>query len=151
MTDLRIPPIPKAPAKGFVFEGAALHQAKQDLGKELVELFRWMAKTTMVPGYQDIFRRFGAAVPCPAGVRDLTRLPYQAIRGPCDTRGLSPLGCVYAEASFAVQLYWDLCIDGQLAEAEDIRQHIAHLRDVWDRGVDKCEWIGSPREGWRLV
>jgi hypothetical protein len=142
--------IPKCPTvkPPFSFGDVAQYQAKQDVGKEIIECLKWMQKNTIVPGYQEMLGKFIAAVPCTTTVRDPARLPFPAI-GPAATSGTSKLGCVYTRLSWVVQIYWTMCIDGDDNTAV-IREHLAWVRDVWTRGVEKCKLIGSPREGWTL-
>jgi hypothetical protein len=144
---LQIPRVPTVKPT-FSFGNVALHQAKQDLGKEIIECLRWMQTRTVVPAYQEMLGRFIAAVPCTTGIRDPARLPYPA-SGPVDLRGTSKLGCMYARLSWIVQIYWTMCIDG-IDQSGYIHEHLAWVRTVWERGVDKCKLIGSPREGWTL-
>ena len=142
--------IPKCPSvkPPFSFGDVPLYQAKQDLGKEIVECLRWMQKTTVVPSYQEMFGKFIAAVPCTAGFRDPARLPYPA-PGPAAPQGISKLGCVYTRLSWVIQVYWSMCIDG-IDHSDMIRGHLAWARAVWSHGVEKCKMIGSPREGYTL-
>lgn len=142
--------IPKCPAvkPPFSFGDVTLHQAKQDIGKEIVECLRWMQKATFVPSYHEMFGKFIAAVPCTTDVRDPARLPFPAT-GPSATSGTSKLGCLYTRLSWVVQIYWAMCIDGDDNTAA-IRWHLAWARAVWARGVEKCKLIGSPRGGWTL-
>jgi len=142
--------IPKCPTvkPAFSFGDTALYQAKQDLGKEIIECLRWMQKATFVPSYHEMLGKFIAAVPCTTDIRDFTRLPYPAT-GPADVRGASKLACLYTRLSWVVQIYWTMCIDG-VDQSDMIREHLAWVRAVWTKGVDKCKLIGSPREGWTL-
>jgi hypothetical protein len=144
---LQIPRIPSVKPP-FTFGDTAMYQAKQDLGKEIVECLRWMQKNTIVPAYQDMLGKFIAAVPCTSNIRDFTRLPYAA-SGPLDLRGNSELGCVYTRLSWLIQMYWDMCIDSNNRSLA-IRAHLEWVRAVWSKGVHKCKIIGSSREGWTL-
>ena len=143
-----IPKCPTVKPPAFSFGDTALYQAKQDIDKEIVECLRWMQRSTAVPSYQEMLGKFIAAVPCTSNIRDHARLPYQAISG-ADGKGTSKLGCVYTRLSWVVQIYWTMCIDG-VDQSDMIREHLAWVRAVWTKGVDKCKMIGSPREGWTL-
>jgi len=107
-----------------------------------------LIKSTYVPSYQEMFRRYTMAVD-PGEIRDPCRLPPYATQGPNDARGVSKIGCVYARLSWVLKLYWDLCLDGA-DNAPALRQYLTGLRAVAERGVEKCVMEGDTRMGFWL-
>ena len=141
---LQMPRIP--PAKGFRFENVEAHQLRQQLAAEIRETIMVLIKSTYVPAWQDMFRRFADCIE-PGSVRDNARIPYP-VTSPNDRHG-TQIGCVYARLGWVIKLYWDMHFDG-VNNTGLIRGLLADLRAWAARGIDKCKLAGSPRDGYWL-
>jgi hypothetical protein len=139
--------IPHVPVVAdFGFKGVAQHQLRQLLAAEIYSTCDTLIKTCVAPAWQEMFRKYQAAID-PGAIRDPTRLPPYATQGPNDPRGVSKIGCVYARLSWVLKLYWDLCLDGA-DNAPAIRQYLDGLRAVAQCGIDKCSMSGDCRHGY---
>ncbi len=140
--------IPKGPTvrKGFTFGNVTQYECKQALALEIKDTITVLAKSVRVPDWRDTFWKFRGCIN-PGSVRDPARLPYPAT-GPNDRAG-TKIGCVYARLAWAIQLYWDVCLDG-VDNAELIRGYLKDLRDWAAFGIDNCKLVGNPREKYWL-
>jgi hypothetical protein len=144
---LQIPRVPSE-SSGFHFDAEAVqaHQTRQALAEEIRETIEALVTSTYIPGWQGMFHKFRDCIE-PGAVRNLSRLPYQA-SGSNDTSG-TKIGCVYARLSWAIQLYWDQCLDSRDNTAL-IREYLCDLGQIAAAGIDKGKMLGNLRTGYWL-
>ena len=141
---LQMPRIPQP--KGFRFENVEAHQLRQQLAAEIRETIMVLIKSTYVPAWQDMFRRFADCIE-PGSVRDNARIPYP-VTSPSDRHG-TQIGCVYARLGWVLKLYWDTCFDG-VNKSPEIHAHLSELRSWAACKIERCKVAGSPRDGYWL-
>jgi hypothetical protein len=137
---VNIPPPPTL--KGFHFRGVAAHQLRQDLADEIRSVIKEWAKSIVTPAWLGTLYKFLDCIE-PGTVKNSARLPWQAI-SPNDRVG-TKIGCVFSRISWAIQLYWDQCLDGA-DNAAEIRQYLTDLRE-WCEHFGRCVVKGSPKDG----
>ena len=140
--------IPKVPTirKGFSFGDVGRHELRQQLATEIRETIEALIASTYVPGWQGMFYKFRNCIE-PGAQRDDARIPYP-VTGPNDRHG-TQIGCVYARLGWVVKLFWDFCFGVEINVGE-LRGYIHSLHEFATAGIDKCEVLGNPREGYWL-
>ena len=141
---LQMPRIPQP--KGFRFENVEAHQLRQQLAAEIRETIMVLIKSTYVPAWQDMFRRFADCIE-PGSVRDAARIPYPVMGR--SNHATTQIGVIYGVLSGVINLYWNMCFDGA-DTASEIRGLLADLRSWASCGINKCKLVGNPRDGYYL-
>jgi hypothetical protein len=148
---MKIPPPPPliTTPKPPLFPNARKIQAEKKLGDDIRDLCGRLAKATVLPGWQDVFWRFKAAV-APNGACDSSRLPYRT-DGPNSHTG-SAIACLLSRLSWIVQCYWRMCVHGTENEAH-IRQYLDGVEalltgDRLEVTLERCDVVGDERHGW---
>jgi len=142
------PPLPTIP-KPPLFPNARKMQTEKQLGDDIRDLCSRLAKSTILPGWQDVLWKFRGAV-APNGVCDNSRLPIPA-SAPNSSKP-QPIACLYARLAWVIRCYWQLCVHGTEDEAH-IRQYLNDIEpllngDRLEVALDRCDVVGDERTGY---